>query len=468
MAGWSSGAGQPIPPQNGQVVSSFERGSLDVRWDNPALLGLNTSFNVIGVNVYRSDVSDRGPYHRVNEYPVGGGFYRDRTENVFISRERVDWNTAWRFRGDAPNDRRWVFRTLNPISKQNPQGPFQTPTAGNAATDVTVYVDGVETLVHEVFGPSGEVTLINQMTFDQVTEKNIPAAIPTETSVVEVSYFTTRNHVRSGLDANLFYRLTTVVIDTTSPSGYKETSLEYCPAITLMDVESMDYIWREAVRRNYWILQQGGERVKVFIRRQSGVACSCQLEDRTREFSKQPSNRCMVCFGTGFIGGYEGPYDCIIAPDDAERRISQLAQGRRKEHTYEVWTGPSPVITQRDLIVKQTNERYSIGPVRRPSNRGNRLQQHFNIAYIDEQDIRYAIPIDGTDSFPWPQTRYGDRAYPPMPVDGALQTTVWAVPEAPLYPEGNSSQIPMETEKANTPDDKERRGRTPAWENQNY
>jgi len=324
---------QPIPPQNGQVITPFERGVLDVRWDNPALLAGNTLYTVIGVNVYRSDVSDRGPYFRVNEYPIGGAYFRDRTENVFISREPVLWNQSWLFKGNAPNDRRWVLKTHSPIAKKIPQGPFQTATAANAPSDVTVYVDGVEVPVDDVFGPSGEVTLINQATFDSLTEKNETAILPSETSVVEISYWVTRNHVRSGLDANLFYRLTTVVLDATTPSGYKETALSYCPALTLNDVETMDYIWREAVRRNHWILQQGGERVKLFIRRQSGVPCSCELDDRMREYSKQPSNRCTICYGTGFIGGYEGPYSIIIVPDDAERRISQLAQGRRKEHT---------------------------------------------------------------------------------------------------------------------------------------
>jgi len=174
------------------------------------------------------------------------------------------------------------------------------------------------------------------------------------------------------------------------------------------------------------------------------------------------------CYGTGFVGGYEGPHEIIIAPDDAERRLSQLSQGRRKEHTYEVWTGPSPVITQRDFIVKQTNERYSVGPVRRPSNRGNRLQQHFNISYFDEQDIRYSVPIDGTASLPWPQTRYAQVYYPPMPVDGELRPVEWALPDEPPYPVGSTAQTPMETEKASTPAEREQRGRTPPWENQNY
>lgn len=459
--GWAAGpSDQPIPPQNGQVVSAFMPGVLDVRWDDPALLTGNTAFTVVGVNIYRSDVSDRGPYFRVNEFPVGSMFYRDQTDNVIIQREVVDWNRAWVSRGDAPNNRRWTFRTTHPIVKRISHGPFQQPTMANASSDVEVRIDGELVHVNDVFGASGEVTLINQSTFDPATEKLDRVRLPTDQSCVDVTYYANRNHVRSGLDAALFYRLSTVVLDPTTPSGYRETHLSYCPPLSSIAVESLDYIWREAVRRNQWILEQGGERVMFFIQRRAGVPCGCRLDDRMREYSQQPSNRCLSCLGTGFIGGYEGPFNGIIAPDDAERRISQSPFGRRKEHTYEVWTGPSPVLTMRDMIVKQTNERYSIGPVRRPSNRGNLLQQHFNLAYIDEQDIRYRVPIDGVDLNVWPQTRPGTPYYPPMPVDGALPN------DAP-YPVGPDAQIPMETDKATVPPELQPRGRTPAWENQN-
>jgi hypothetical protein len=123
--------------------------------------------------------------------------------------------------------------------------------------------------------------------------------------------------------------------------------------------------------------------------------------------------------------------------------------GQRLEHTYEVWMGPSPVVTQRDFIVKQTGERYSIGAVRRPSNRGNLLQQHFQIGYIDEQDIRYRVPVDGTDLLVYPQTRY---------------TANTEVP----YPVGADTRTPVITEKSNIPGNREERGRTGTHENITY
>ena len=461
-AGWDTPGAVPLPPKNTQVVSPFQRGMLDLRWEDPAVLAKNSAFTIVGVNIYRSEASDRGPFRRINEFPVGGSFYRDRTDYQRVVTEVVPWN-RWVFRGDKPNSRQWTFKTLLPIVKKYDSAPFQEPTWGSAPTDVQLFVGGVEVPVHDVFGRTGEVTLVNAPGFDVVTERTLPAVLPDEDTLVTVSYYTPKNQVRSGLETNLWYRFATVALDATTPSGYIETPLDWCEPRSVIEVESLDYIWREAMRRNAWILQQGGERAKVFVRKTAGLHCACGLDERTLEWSKQPSNRCLQCFGTGFLGGYEGPYEVIIVPDDGERKISQLLQGRRKEHTYEVWTSPSPLLTQRDFVVKQTNERYSIGAVRRPSHRGNLLQQHFTIGYLDEGDMRYRVPIDGTTDLAWPETRgqQTPRTFSPRPVDQALEG-------AAQWPVGSDALNPSMTEKANIPDAREQRGRSRVWENTTY
>jgi hypothetical protein len=266
--------------------------------------------------------------------------------------------------------------------------------------------------------------------------------------------------------------LATVVVDSSTPSGYRETELNYCEPVAPMAVETLDYIWREAVRRNHWILQQGGERCMVFVRKMSGIPCTCKLDPRLLEYSQQPSQRCTTCYGTGYVGGYEGPYDAMLAPDDADKRHSQQPTGRKQEHTYEVWTVPSPIVTQRDFVVKQNNDRYSIGPVRRPSNRGNVLQQHFSISSMDDADIRYQVPIDGTSDYVYPETRYGAPYRPPMPQDGDLPLAPPFAsgpnPVDPPYPAAEpDTQLPMITQKDGWPDQKQPRGRTPVWDNQN-
>lgn len=458
--GWEAGLGDlPTPPINGQVLSPLVTGSIDLRWDNPAILTENTQFDVVGVNIYRSDFSDRGPYRRLNVFPIGATFYRDHTDNTLISREIVDWSTAWLSKGDAPNnDTLWRFRTrCRPVVKNDPTQLINA----NAPTDVVVTIDGVRAAVGEVFGPTGEITLVTEPGWDDVTETVDRPTIPDENSEVLITYRTNINLIKTCLDRKLYYRITTVARDPSSASGLIETPLNFARPLMLQDVETLDWIWREAIRRNNWILEQCGERVKVFIRKQVGDRCFCGHDPRRKEFASQPSNRCLKCFGTGWIGGYDGPFDVIISPDDAERKIGQYNAGRKLEHMYEVWTGPYPLLTQRDFIVKQTNERYSIGPVRKPSVRGIATQQHFNIAYFEESDIRYKVPIPGVSEYTYPES----RSIPPT-----LQGGAWPPGKTPPgpYPVGPYPVVPEITEKPNIPDEREIRRRTQTGENQTY
>jgi len=336
-------------------------------------------------------------------------------------------------------------------------------------------IDGEEVIVNSVFGRTGEVRLINQWYFDPVTEKMIRPKIPGPDSVVTISYYTNKNFVESGLEKKVWYRITSVGFYSDNPAaGMVETPLDYCQPLIHYSVEALDYIWREGIRRNNWILEQGGERIYFFIRKTAGIPCLCSLDERTLEYNKQPRNSCLLCYGSGFIGGYEGPYNGIIAPDEADRRVGQTERGRHLEFSYEVWTGPTPLLTMRDFIVKQTNERFSIGPVRRPSNRGNILQQHFNISYLDESDIRYKVPLEGLSELPFPQNR--------ITVDPRETLLVYPIaeqgPAIETIPDEHSPEVypsnadykshPMIGEKDNIDDSRERRGRTIVYDNQNY
>ena len=63
----------PAPPLN-LFMRSGEVGVIDLLWDDPAYLTLNSRFKILGVNVYRSFDSEFGPYHRITELPVGAKF----------------------------------------------------------------------------------------------------------------------------------------------------------------------------------------------------------------------------------------------------------------------------------------------------------------------------------------------------------------------------------------------------------
>lgn len=431
----------PAPPLNVNFTHGYRDGVIDLRWEDPATLPLNGQFQILGVNVYRSFDSEFGPFHRISELPVGATYWRDETDNVLevgedVSSKFIRFGVEGNGRSEG---RRYVFKTEHhPIVAPGSQGaPSYSP------YDVQVFVDGVEARVLRVHGPTGEVELDITTQVDPSIQNYLPVVEPTADSVVTCTYRWNRSVLKSSLFQRVFYRVTTVGVrvgcnlSLAQPQDLVETPLQNATATHTLEIEKLDSYWREAMRRNRWILEQGGERVKVFIHKNVGVSCPCIPDDH----HKQPTNDCLLCFGTGIMGGYEGPYDIIIAPDDAERRVAQTEQGRRKEHSYEVWTGATPLLSHRDFIVKQNNDRYSIGAVRMPSNRGMVLQQHFTIGIFDNADIRSKVPVGNPVKY----------------------VAVQFKPEGPELSASSET-----TDKANIPDEREFRGRTPVWENNNY
>lgn len=429
----------PAPPLNVFLESGFVPGVFNIRWDDPSALALNDRWALVGVNVYRSFDSEYGPFERVTRLPVGSNFWSDRTDSEQIVSEDVSGAyTVFGLSSAGYPYPRYAFRTRYPIIQSGSQGVF-----ANRPGDVQVRIDGVLAVVRSVFGSTGEIELETQPREDIATQKLTAQVIPTATSRTTVSYVRMRSLIRTDLITRVFYRVTTVGVRTGSdwpstPSlDMVETPLEVATATSNMEIEKLDYIWREAVRRNRWILEQGGERVRVFLRKTVGIACPCIQDDH----HKQPMNDDPKCMGTGIVGGYEGPYDIIIAPDDAERRIAQKDVGRTVEHTYEVWTGPIPLLSMRDFLVKLNGDRYSIGAVRMPSNRGMVLQQHFNIGHFDEKDIRYRVGVGNPVKFPGVQFK----------------------------PSGPELEAATEiTDRPDVPDSVELKGRVPAWTNTTY
>jgi hypothetical protein len=424
----------PLPPMNVIAQWAFyaPNNGVDIRWDDPSQLGGHTDWDIVGVNIYRSTDSEYGPYHKLNDEPVGSTFWRDETENELVDKEDV--SDQFVARGDDNEQGRWIFKTDNfPIVKPDSEG-----TPANHPSDVTVWIDGQEVTPAFVSGESGEVELSTDPIYDKQANKKVDPPLPDPDSTVLCTYRYNTNKLRRRHYQRIFYRVTAVGRRQWD-NELRETPLEECESKSIHHMEELDYIWKEGIRRNGWILDQSGERAKVFIRKYMGEKCDCWDEDFDNAV-----NDCKTCYGTGYIGGYEGPYDITIAPMDSEKKINWEDRGVYLEQTYDTWTGPSPLLSQRDFLVKPNNDRLAISGVRTPTNRGTILQQHFNLEMIDEDDIRYSVPVTGTGNLKYPETRN-------------------------YQPEDDPSEIrnPQITEEERVPDELEERGRTPTYENLN-
>jgi hypothetical protein len=282
---------------------------------------------------------------------------------------------------------------LNQILEYNIQTskcPIVDSTGTNKPTDkieeVNVTIDGKKAYIKKVQGYEGIVTLLTDKVYDEVLKQWITPPIPNEHSTVIVSYKTKLHTTKLGLRKKYFYKVSLLTLE-------DETDLDLIDAVTITP-EINSYIYQEAVRRNAWLLDQAGERVLLFLKKKAGEVCPCMTRDIKLRTHKRADQDCEICFGSGFIGGYDGPFPIIIANLTTEQRINQTERGLKLNYQIETWTGPTPLITQRDLIMRRNGDRCSVGPVTPTEGPGGVvLQQTFSMEVIDTTDVRYKLPV---------------------------------------------------------------------------
>lgn len=436
---WNNDAPTHLPqaPKNVEVTSPYLIGVVDIRWDAPIYYAENNNLSIIGVNVYRSYDSPEGPYTKLTSSPVSILFYRDETTATSVVDE--DPISGGRLIAGTNATGDWIAKTYyRPIIVPGTNG-----TIADNHKHVTVRIkptstDSFQTVpAFKVVGDSGEIYLIKDPIYDQTNNRVVDPVLPDLSAGGEVliSYSYLSNFIQTDIYRKIYYKVTTVALDPSTGHNI-ESHLDEVEAYSLYDMEKIDWIWAEAIRRNRWMLEQAGERVKVFIRKWSGEKCeNCWDEEyqQAREF-------CTNCYGTGYVDGYEGPYDLIIAPPESEKSVELTDIGLHVNYDWASWTGPYPLLTDRDFIVRQNNQRFSIARINAQGSRGAIYQQHFNLSPLDQKDIRYAVSISGgAASVPASWNAYRTD----KPTDAS----------------------PVITDKPEIPDQYEYRGRTVTFEN---
>ena len=383
----------PFAPRNILVTSPYAVGKLDVRWDNPRVIPQNSGLQILGCNVYRSTDAQFGPYEKINDTPVTVLFYRDETKEQVV----VDEDATRTLRYDLEPDGRWkVWAQHKPLIHPNSNGQTST-----SIHDVKVEIDDgdgtfLEVPAFAVNGVTGEIQLISAPSYNQELQQVIPPRLPRQPGGrVRISYYYLRYSVLTVLNQRTFYKVTTVAVDPHDASKTIETPIDEISDRSAFDIDMIDWVWREAIKRNMWILEQGGERVKVFVRKWMGPKCPSYQYNYA-----QSHNDCRLCMGTGIVDGYEGPYDILIAPPETEKSVELADMGLHIRYDWAAWTGCYPLLNARDVVIRGNNERYVVGPVNPQGSRGAIYQQHFTMSYIDQGDIRYQIPIDGGQTVP--------------------------------------------------------------------
>lgn len=359
------------------ILNSSYVGSRDIFWvDDPDPL-------VIGYNIYRS-LDAIGNWLRVNPDIVQGHFYRDETTLVpveFLVGEN-DWVEFGEFG-------RYGFRVPDNIYTLVNKGRALLATTPD---DVLMTVDGQAIRPALVEGLEGTVWLPQTSVIKQdggITETKLGPPI-TKTTVIRLFYKKLSNFV--DIYQNQTRTLYSVVPIIENGTEKHLPGASGTQVADTMQVDKMDYMQAEMVRRNAWLFEQVGEPAYLLFRKTKGEVCQCTDIDL-----KQARTGCPVCFETTIVGGYYGPIEFLYIDPDTATTVTLKEGGRDVERTSRSYLGPGPIVQNGDLIVRRNGERLIIGDVTYKTPRGVLLQQEFDTSLLKANDTRYTIPLFDRD-----------------------------------------------------------------------
>ena len=356
------------------VLSNISPGIRDLYWIedkyDPA---------VAGYNVYRSqDTPIPGNWKRINPDVVNGKVYRDQTS--LLAKTYTILESDWVEDGEFG---RQILKL--------PDSPIYSDiTAGQARIaasidSVKVTVDGIVIQPASVDGFAGQVWLPqNGIVLEDGSVSVKRNVRVTKASSIVVEYKTLFNFVNPWLSSGrTFY--TVVPVD----ANGNELHAPGAPGTQISDImqiEKMDYIFAEAVRRNAFLFEVAGEPAWLMIRKSTGKLCGCVKDGQAR-------TGCPSCYETRYVGGYYGPIDINFIDPDQDVVYTVREGGRTVERPSRSMLGPTPLVSNGDMIVRFNGERLIIGGVTYKSPKGILVQQEFDVELLNPGDTRYQIEI---------------------------------------------------------------------------
>jgi hypothetical protein len=359
------------------ILNSSYVGSRDLWWPVNEDDGA-----VLGYNVYRAFDAPTN-WQKLNDVPLPVRYYRDQTTilKTTYDVQPQDWIT----KGELGN---YIIHI--------PEIPYAKvmkgrPVVSNSPQDVAVVINGTQ------YRPS-IVNALDQTIWLQV-DNTLPVggyvsdyqalpipALSDPTTTVQIIYFRLANFV--DIFTNMVRTFYTVIPVDAEGNETHAPGVGGTAIVDTYQVDTMDYMQAEMVRRNQWLFEQVGEPAWLMFRKIRGKICGC-----TRTGLGEPRTVCPACYETGIVGGYYGPYAFLyIDPDQAVTR--ELQEGgikvRRESRSY---LGPSPVVQDGDLIIRRNGERLVINGVTYKMPRGVLLQQEYTSSLLPGGDTRYIIPV---------------------------------------------------------------------------
>lgn len=150
---------------------------------------------------------------------------------------------------------------------------------------------------------------------------------------------------------------------------------------------TMPRIYAEFIDRKYFMLRNNAEVVDLLLRKVAGERCPSYNPEY------EQSIPCPLCYGTGWIGGYDIVRDVMVRIVPSTQNYLMTPYGLAMKIQPQAWLADWPLLRNGDTIVRADATRYVIENLALTMHQGVITEQSFQLAYVDPSFPVYDVEV---------------------------------------------------------------------------
>ena len=153
-------------------------------------------------------------------------------------------------------------------------------------------------------------------------------------------------------------------------------------------VKNTDRWFFKINERNLWILKNTGMLFDLYTRKYDGERCH-QCYDPIR--GRAGTIDCHVCYGTGFVGGYDPAFQLYVRLKPAQQSLEVSMQMYVNENAPGAWTITDTQVKNRDVLISPVGTIYQVVNSMVNQAGGYLFHQEMNLKPYDLKDPIYEM-----------------------------------------------------------------------------
>lgn len=117
----------------------------------------------------------------------------------------------------------------------------------------------------------------------------------------------------------------------------------------------INYIYEGILHRNKFLLESGSDYCQLYHIKLTGERCTNPECPAFDNYQQAGSTSCNVCFGSGFVGGYDYIEELYIRFPPEMEQINITPEGLMRVVKPRIWTMPEPQLRQFDILINYSH-----------------------------------------------------------------------------------------------------------------